>query len=312
MAQDVTRRSWLLDQLAKSTFFHAKLHEWDLLDVLENLEHAPAAAWDWPLEALDIATEAWRVVVHAPNLTPVMAFAHPEALRTIPGAVRYYRMLSMVSQKSMQRVGLPVASFEEKSARPDEETAWKLARHFNRILSMLFVAEGHDEGGFSRDEILLWRGMAAGTQAQGAWQNVKGREVERLLQTRLVGYLRVQGAEQVGPDWQWGNYRVHFSAEPDIAVWQGNEIVAAVEIKGGIDAAGVLERLGAAVKSLQRVKDAFPAAVTVLVLTGASLTMQAQDDLHRQRQAVNVWYLLEDLLESPAQWQEFLHKIRLQ
>lgn len=310
MAKDVTQRSWLLDQLAKSSFFHKKLHEWRLLEVLYHLQSAPATTWDWPLEELNISPDAWRVVVHSPHLTPVMAFAHPEALRTIPGAVRYYRMLSMVSQKSMPHVGLSVVAFEEKGKRPDEVTAWALARHFNKILSMLIATEEH-EVALSRDEILLWRGMAAGTQAQGSWQNAKGKQVEQLLQTRLIRYLRAQGATSVGQDWHWRDYRVHFSSEPDIAVFHGEEIIAAVEVKGGIDAAGVLERLGAAVKSLQRVKDKFPTAITVLVLTEASLTTQAQDDLHRQRQAVNTWYLVEDLLEDSAQWDEFLNKIRL-
>ncbi len=310
MAKNIAQRSWLLDQLAKSSFFHEKLHEWELLEVLSHLKNAPATTWDWSLEALEIAPDAWRVVVHSSNLTPIMAFAHPEALRTIPGAVRYYRMLSMVSQKSMQRVGLSVAAFEEKGILPDETTAWALARHFNKILSMLIATEAH-EAGLSRDEILLWRGMAAGTQAQGSWQNAKGKQMEQLLQTRLIRYLQAQGATRAGQAWHWRDYRVHFSSEPDIAVFQGEEIIAAVEIKGGIDAAGVLERLGAAVKSLQRVKDHFPAAVTVLVLTGASLTPQAQDDLHRQRQAVNAWYLMEDLLEDSPRWREFLSKIRL-
>jgi hypothetical protein len=39
--------------------------------------------------------------------------------------------------------------------------------------------------------------------------------------------------------------------------------------------------------------------------------MQAKEDLHRQRQAINAWYLLEDLLTDPNRWNEFLDKIRL-
>jgi hypothetical protein len=219
-------------------------------------------------------------------------------------------MLAMVSQKSMQRVGLSSLPFEDKGAFPDEDTAWALSRHLNRLLSLLIAHPLHSEG-LSREEILLWRGMAAGTQAQGSWQNTKGQQIETLLRERVAQHLQAQGAAQEDKGWHWGTYHIRFSSEPDIAVFQGNDIIAAVEIKGGIDAAGVLERLGAAVKSLQRVKDDFPAAVTVLVLTGASLTMQAKEDLHRQRQAINAWYLLEDLLTDPNRWNEFLDKIRL-
>jgi len=312
MAKEVERHSWRLDQFAKSVFFHQKLHAWGLLEVLSRLESAPAAQWDWTLETLGISERAWETVIHSPHLTPVLVFAHPQALQTISGAVRYYRMTAMLSQKSMQRVGLPVTRFEEGGALPDGPTAQQLARHFNRVISALVADEVHN-GLLSKNEIFLWRGMAAGAQAQGSWQNSKGARVEGLIQQQLAVYLRRQGALPLPHEegWQWGTYTIHFASEPDIAVWKGDEIVAAVEIKGGIDAAGVLERLGAAVKSLQRVKDEFPAAVTVLVLTGASLTPQAEDDLHRQRQAINTWYLLEDLLEVPDRWEDFLTKIRL-
>lgn len=312
MAKEVERRSWRLDQFAKSVFFHQKLHEWELLDVFFRLENTHAAQWDWTLELLGISEAAWETVIHSPRLTPVLVFAHPRALQTIPGAVRYYRMVAMFSQKSMQHVGLPVARFEERDILPPESIAWQLAHHFNRVISALVTDDTH-EGLLSRDEIFLWRGMAAGAQAQGSWQNSKGARVESLIQRQLGIHLRRHGASPL-PDekgWQWGAYTIRFASEPDIAVWSGDEMVAAVEIKGGIDAAGVLERLGAAVKSLQRVKDEFPAAVTVLVLTGASLTPQAKEDLHRQRQAVNAWYLLEDLLEIPDRWEDLLTKIRL-
>ncbi len=312
MAKEIERRSWRLDQFAKSVFFHQKLHEWGLLEVFSRLENAPAAQWDWTLEPLGISEAAWETVIHSPRLTPVLVFAHPQALQTIPGAVRYYRMVAMLSQKSMQRVGLSVTRFEERGALPAEPVARQLARHFNRVISALVADDAH-QAMLSRDEIFLWRGMAAGAQAQGSWQNSKGARVENLVRQRLGNHLRREGALPLVAEegWQWEAYTIRFASEPDIAVWSGNEIVAAVEIKGGIDAAGVLERLGAAVKSLQRVKDEFPAAVTVLVLTGASLTPQAEDDLHRQRQAVNAWYLLEDLLEIPDRWEDFLTKIRL-
>jgi hypothetical protein len=39
---------------------------------------------------------------------------------------------------------------------------------------------------------------------------------------------------------------VIFADEPDMAIYRGNKIQVAVEIKGGIDTAGVLERGGLA------------------------------------------------------------------
>src|SRR5437667_5900982 len=48
-----------------------------------------------------------------------------------------------------------------------------------------------------------------------------------------------------------GGVVMEFSAEPDISFTQNDELKAIVEIKGGIDPAGALERYGAAKKSFE-------------------------------------------------------------
>jgi hypothetical protein len=56
------------------------------------------------------------------------------------------------------------------------------------------------------------------------------------------------------------------------AIYKEDKIQAAVEIKGGIDTAGVLERVGAAIKSLRRAKEENPQSTTILILQGVSIT----------------------------------------
>ena len=46
-----------------------------------------------------------------------------------------------------------------------------------------------------------------------------------------------------------------FASDPDVGFYKNDAVIAVVEVKGGIDDAGVLERLGAAIKSLSRVKE---------------------------------------------------------
>jgi len=303
----IERNAWFLDQISKSAFFHQKLHAWEMIAIVARLDAAPTLDWDWTLPPLNIEKRAWDKVIHHPDVTPVRVFAHPQALQTIPGALRYYRMLAMVSQKSMQRLGLPVSSLEERGAVISEEKAVPLARHLNTIISSLILQDEiwHPE------ELWLWRGMAAGAQAQGSWQNAKGSRIEHVIRKRLEHYLKTRGAEKINEGWQIKKLSIKFSSEPDIAVYKGEEIIAAAEIKGGIDSAGVLERIGAAVKSLQRIKDEFPAAITLLVLTSSSMTPQASEDLLRQRSSVNKWYLLEDLLQNEEIWQEFLEFLQI-
>ncbi len=295
---DSDTRSWTLDQLAKSEFFRQKVHEWGLLTTASKIEQVRGEDLDWNLETLGITERAWSRMIHR-GIKPVVVFAHPAVLITIPDAVGYYRMLAMVSQKSMNRVGLPVQRYELGRGYPDETTALLIARHLNQIISRLVEMEERiDSRGLD-----LWRGMAAGSQAQGSWQNAKGDQVEALVksivQKRLHEKLLVP--EETSPAVRMSliDGRVMaFGDEPDVAIYRANRIEAAMEIKGGIDPAGVLERLGAAIKSLRRVKEANPNAVTILLVRQVSLTERAKQDLEMHRDTVNRWFAIEDFVDS--------------
>ncbi len=50
--------AWTLDQLAKSAFFHRKLHEWKLLEVAAQLETVRGEDLVWT--DLNIAEQAWQ------------------------------------------------------------------------------------------------------------------------------------------------------------------------------------------------------------------------------------------------------------
>ncbi len=129
-------KAWLLDQLTKSEFFHQKLHEWGLLAVASAIEKAKGEQFKWDISALDISKRAWEKVIHR-GIKPVAVFAHPVILEQTVGAVGYYRMLSMVSQKSMNRVGIPVVRYEEGRNAPAPALALAIAKHLNHIISRL-------------------------------------------------------------------------------------------------------------------------------------------------------------------------------
>jgi len=68
-------------------------------------------------------------------------------------------------------------------------------------------------------------------------------------------------------------------SEPDVAFYKDDKIELALEIKGGIDTAGALERFGAAIKSLRRAKQENPGAITVLLIHEASTTATANGEI---------------------------------
>ncbi|HIE51029.1 MAG TPA: XcyI family restriction endonuclease [Armatimonadetes bacterium] len=301
------RETWTADQLTKGEFFHQKLHEWGVLEVARQIESVKGENLNWsPLDDLRISQRAWDKVIHR-GIKPVVVFAHPEVLRSISRSVSYYRMLALVSQKSMNRVGLPVARYEKGDQIPDEERALSIAQHLNRFISRLIEADEE----IDPEEFDLWRGMAAGSQAQGSWQNTKGDRVEIIIKGVLQRRLREKGlvAEETGD----GGLRMQlkdgrsfvFADEPDVGIYKAAKVQAALEIKGGIDPAGVLERIGAAVKSLRRAKEENPESVTILVLQGVSITPRARRDLATNQDAVNYWFTVEEVLENEVKRNEF-------
>jgi len=148
----------------------------------------------------------------------------------------------------------------------------------------------------------IWRGMTAGSTAQGSWQNRKGEAAEELVK----GFIkrRIRDKQLLTSESDDGttatlidSRTVEYGSEPDIAFYgEGQEILAAVEIKGGIDTAGVLERVGAAIKSLSRAKNESQTAVTMLIMYRVSMTEQAQQDLKSHRNDIDYWFTIEDVL----------------
>jgi len=304
MTSSGEQNAWILDQITKSEFFHQKLHEWGMLKIAYQIEQVKGETLTWDWEHLGISQTAWNKIIHQ-GIKPVTIFAHPQVLMGIAGAVGYYRMLAMVSQKSMNRIGLPSTRYELGRSLPDELATQGIAQHLNKIISYLVEADEQIDG----REFDLWRGMAAGSQAQGSWQNTKGSKIEVIIKSILQRRLRekkwISDETADGSRMQLIDGRLFvFADEPDVGVYKGEKIVAAVEIKGGIDTAGVLERVGAAIKSLSRAKETNPESTTILILQGVSVTQQAREDLKTNQSAVNYWLTVEEVLEEEEKKEE--------
>jgi len=218
------------------------------------------------------------------------------------GATGYYRMLAMVSQKSMKRLGYNLDAYELGKALPDADMAVTIARHFNRIISVLI--EANDT--IDVREFDLWRGMAAGAQAQGSWQNSKGVSAEIAIREIILRRLQergfVDGSESDATRITLSNGRtLVFADEPDIAIYENDLPQITVEVKGGIDSAGVLERIGAALKSLQRTRQENPHSQTILILQDVSMTDRARADLDLSTGTITHLFSTTALLEDEAQ-----------
>ena len=308
--QTEKQRAWALDQLQKSIFFHQRLHEWRLLEVAHEIEEISGESLSWELPELNISEMAWNRIIHS-GIKPIIIFAHPIVLSNVNRSVGYYRMLSMVSQKSMGQIGLSSTHYEQTDRLPSSDAARRIARRLNTLICALI----EQEDAIQTREFDLWRGMAAGSQAQGSWQNRKGDLIEEIMRRDLVSQLYQVGLieTEIPVDIRTravelnlvDGRAVRMGSEPDIEVLTKGRIQAAVEVKGGIDQAGVLERVGAAIKSLRRSKATSPGAITILVMTAVSLSAQARSDIESSRLSVNYLFTVEDILHDAERKAEY-------
>jgi hypothetical protein len=308
------RESWLLDQVTKSEFFHQKLHEYGLLEVAYAIEGIQGQNLEWNLEALGISTSAWNKVIHQ-GIKPIRVFAHPYILTTVPQSVGYYRGLAMVSLKSMNNIQLNIERFETgHNKQPlDDSKAWDIAHRLNVLIGRLIETDEQ----IDPREFDLWRGMTAGSTAQGSWQNKKGDIAEELVKgfihrrIRERGLLAVASANEMTETLK--DHRIiAYASEPDIALYdESHKILVAIEIKGGIDPAGVLERIGAAIKSLSRAKQENPNALTILIMYRVSMTYQTLQELAAHRKDIDYWLTIEDVLNSDEVRQELFKHLSI-
>ena len=145
----------------------------------------------------------------------------------------------------------------------------------------------------------------------GTFRNIIGQDAENLVKTRIVDWLNnlnlIVRANDDKSEFELPNgYSMRYGSEPDILFRQvrdgATRDVATIEIKGGKDPAGALERLGAMQKSFEATP---PGCVNMLVAGVVTPEMKARLD---QMGVVKV-YLLDDLSHDGERWLEFINEV---
>ena len=220
-----------------------------------------------PVEGYLISQSAWEHV-RSLGLHPTQVFCHPDMLADEPFISLYYRGISGLSQKEVQEQARDVRDWERepetrtRKPRVSVEAAQQVAGLYNSFISSIIenTADWTLENGY-RNII-----ASMGISFDGSMRNKMGELPERRLRRLLLQYV-VEAELLINPTYSSainlpdnpasGRYVLAddivmvFSSEPDIAFLRRDALEATVEIKGGIDPAGALERLGAAEKSAQ-------------------------------------------------------------
>lgn len=261
---------------------------------------------DYDKRELCIAEEAWRHVALA-KIAPRLVFAHPDLLRSIPNASLHYRGLALLSLKRVQEIAGTVATWERSpaSVRVSPEKALRVSRLYNVVISSIIVGSGDWtlENGYRNVLATL------GITEDGAIRNIIGQEAERVIKQRLLKWaqdhdLLVRQQQDTGTQsWRLAqDVLMTFGSEPDIAFSKSGRLAVLIEIKGGKDPAGALERLGAIKKTFD---EAPVDCKNFLVVGVVTPTMQARLAEMRMERAFDIG----DLQDDAGEWLAFMNEI---
>ncbi len=258
------------------------------------------------LVSLAIDVEAWERIKQI-KTPPHLVFAHPTVLMAIPEASLHYRGIALLSRKRVEEIAGTINSWERPGGKPrvSHDKALLVSRLYNAVISSIIVdkTDWAMENGYRN--ILATIGITE----DGVFRNIIGQEAERAVKERVVSWIRArdlldgEDPGDEGSEWPLRRgVRMTFGSEPDIGFWRSDRLDALVEIKGGKDAAGALERLGAIKKTFDEAPSSCKNFLVVGVVTD---TMRERlGDLRMERD-----FDIDRLLRDDDSWADFMDEI---
>jgi hypothetical protein len=323
----------------RSTFFYRKLKEYNTLSfpsmVADLLPVEHLYSWEQRRE-WGIGDDAFDYINGHSELHLLQVFCHPKLLREHPRLLAYYRNVATLSQKSVNYLaGVNVKKIETDvdnriSLKPDQALA--LATLFNKHITLIVDASIQSLTKEELHGILL---TSTGAQIDGSWRNAIGEEAEKVVQRLLVNEVKERGllgaliprsgtsVEQYDPnklEEQVGNIHLYrgvlltnqtsilFSSDPDISLVDTHGTTAcAVEVKGGADPAGALERYGAAKKSFEEARRTAPGVPTILV--ASCITPEVRNRIQQDPLISSYYNLTELISEDSSAYDRFMQEV---
>lgn len=278
------------DAIARAVEIARRIASRGDLEAREKIKRfAPKLRYD--KRDLCIAEDAWRRVKDA-GIARRLVFAHPAILKAIPEASLHYRGIALLSLKRVQGIAGSVDTWENKpgNARVSDEKALRVCRLYNAVIGSIILnrSEWTLEDGYRN--VLATLGIAA----DGSIRNIIGQEAENAVKRRVLDWTRDRGlladAATGADDRIWsliGGVRMIFGSEPDIAFEKAGKLAVVIEIKGGKDPAGALERLGAIKKTFDEspagCKNFLVAGVVTPTMRGRLEEMRMEADFQTDR-----------------------------
>lgn len=273
-------------------------------------------AWE-PFSNLLIDKDVWKYAVEKRGYDPKLVFCHPDVLTYKPATSLYYRGLCGLSLKAVRDYFGSVDSLESGNprARLNKEKALKMARTYNTFICSI-IKNSTDwtlENGYRTIIATL------GITIDGIMRNKVGEIAEERIRTLVLEWLLERGlilepalakaeiSENIPTVCTLkGNLIMRFGSEPDISFSRDDVLLAVIEIKGGIDPAGALERYGAATKSFQHSIHVTPRCRNFYL--GAVFTPELERRISTDRLVEKTFNIIE-ILDDPQKRRQFFDEV---
>lgn len=316
----------------RSTFFYRQLHEYQTFEfpsmIKQLIPHADNFNWD-DYPKWGVSEQAFELI-EKNELAFIQVFSHPRLLRENPKLVAYYRNIAVLSQKATKYlIQLDPSKYENgDKTELSENTALSFSKLFNEHISLII------ESAFDKIEAFELHGIlfaSTGSQIDGSWRNAIGEEAEHAVQRLLIreaikrellhAFIKKSDSSIVALKDEKSekllknireckgimltNQRSFlFSSEPDISILDKNgKTLLVIEVKGGTDPAGALERYGAAKKSLEESKRQNRKVKTCII--ASCITEEVKIRMKRDR-AISKYINLTEVMTWPSKKERFL------
>ena len=270
-------------------------------------------------EDLMISCEALRYVQKRGFSLPLV-FAHPRLLMSAPITSLHYRGISGMSWKSVRMQTKVDAKRLESQTEPLQESMFdnmhRLARLYNMMTSFVITdsVEWTLENGYRSVIATL------GISLDGQMRNKYGQLAEARIKKVICDYLKdigwlshdIQDASDAPSTIILGSdnkiTEVRFGSEPDIGFYDASGVpLVVIEIKGGLDPAGALERFGAVQKTAREARKDSPDCKVFLV--ASEITPQMKQRLETGEKIVENFFDLFDIIQDEEKREVFLREI---
>lgn len=255
-----------------------------------------------PLEELMISEAAWEHV-KAEGMASELVFAHPDLLQNHPETSQHYRGMALLSQKQVGQLAVNVSAWEDGSRKRKvpHASCQKVARLYNAVISS--IIEGSTDWTLENG----YRNIIAmmGVRLDGMFRNRIGQMAEELVKGRIAQWLKDNGLIESSSEGSYelaDGHSMLYGSEPDISFVKDGRVLATIEIKGGKDPAGALERLGAVQKSFAETP---PGCTNMLIAGVVTDEMQIRLD----QMGVTKVFFLDDLAAEGPKWQAFVREL---